>query len=137
MKLGFKEFIILIEAMISSIQNYNPLVRRSRDYQKIPSQIFYSLFRFNIMNDKFVKGEETEETPLGTGADLDAALRPQARFYRAGQNLGKITSNGWRQLPNVKNLEACPALRTSGLKTTVHILSPTSSNERFVLPPVQ
>ena len=30
------------------------------------------------MNDKFVKGEGTEETPLGTGADLDAALRPQA-----------------------------------------------------------
>ena len=59
---------------------------------------FYSLFRFNIMNDKFVKGEGTEETPLGTGADLDAALRPPSfsDFTGQGQNLGKITSNGWR-----------------------------------------
>ena len=38
------------------------------------------------MNDKFVKGEGTEETPLGTGADLDAALRPPSFSDFTGQD---------------------------------------------------
>ena len=81
------------------------------------------------MNDKFVKGEGTEETPLGTGADLDAALRPPSFSDFTGQD---------KTLERLQVMVGAASKREEPLKhVLLCILSPTSLNERFVLPPVQ
>ena len=89
------------------------------------------------MNDKFVKGEGTEETPLGTGADLDAALRPPSFSDFTGQDktlerLQVMVGAASKREEPLKHVLLCgpPGLG----KPPSHILSPTSSNVRFVLP---
>ena len=92
------------------------------------------------MNDKFVKGEGTEETPLGTGADLDAALRPPSFSDFTGQDKTlerlQVMVGAASKQKNLLSMSCFADLQ--GLeKPPSHILSPTSSSVRFVLPPVQ